>query len=75
MTYRDLFDEVIMSGKYRGTTEKIKALAQLIYRNAFDSVETKSEAVWDALERYEDMTVRFFDPTQDQFDSIEASII
>lgn len=24
MTYRDLFDEVIMSGKYRGTTEKSK---------------------------------------------------
>lgn len=74
MTYRDLYDEVIMSGKYRSTPEKIKALAQRIYHSGFDGVETKSEAVWDALEQYEDMTGHFFDPTQDQFDSFEASI-
>ena len=75
MTYRDLFDEVIMSGKYRSTLEKIKVLAQLIYRNSFDGVETTDEAVWDALERYEDMTGRIFDPTQEQFDCIKAAII
>lgn len=75
MSYRDLYDEVITSGKYRGTMEKIEALAQLIYRHSFDGVETTTEAVWDALERFEDMTGRTFDPTQEQFDCIEAAII
>lgn len=75
MTYREMFDEVVMSGKYRTQMEKIKVLAQRIYCNGFDGAETKADAVWAALERYEDMTGRPFDPTQDQFDEIEASII
>lgn len=75
MTYREMFDEVVMSGKYHTQMEKVKKLARLIYRTGFDGAETKTDAVWAALEQCEDMTGRPFDPTQDQFDEIEASII
>lgn len=75
MTYRELYDEVIESGNYLGPEGKIKALANLIYQGKFDGVETKDEAVWDALERYEDMTGFTFDPNEEEFEDFKSSII
>lgn len=75
MTYKDLYENVIESGKYLTRMERIKALAQLIFTTRFDAVESKEDAVWAALERYEDMTGRFYDPTQEEFDDIVSSII
>lgn len=40
MTYRELYDEVIDSGKYFGPKKKIAALANLIFHFKFDGVET-----------------------------------
>lgn len=74
MTYRELYDEVIESGKYLSPEGKIKALANLIYQSKFDGVETKDEAVWDALERYEDMTGFTFDPTEEEFEDFKYAI-
>mgnify|MGYP004469541171 FL=1 len=74
MTYRELYDEVIESGNYLGSEGKIKALANLIYHSKVDGVETKDEAVWDALERYEDMTGFTFDPTEDEFEDFKYAI-
>lgn len=74
MTYRELYDEVIESGNYVGPKGKIKALANLIYQSKFDGVETKDEAVWDALERYEDMTGLSFDPTEEEFEDFKYAI-
>lgn len=75
MTYKDLYENVIESGKYRTRMERIKALAQLIFTTRFDDVESQEDAVWAALERYEDMTGCFCDPTQEEFDDIVRSII
>ena len=74
MTYRELYDEVIESGNYLGPEGKIKALANLIYHSKFDGVETKDEAVWDALERYEDMTGFTFDPTEEECEEFKYAI-
>lgn len=74
MTYRELYDEVIESGNYLGPERKIKALANLIYHSNFDGVENKDEAVWDALERYEDMTGFTFDPTEEDFEDFKYAI-
>lgn len=73
MTYRDMFDEVVMSGKYIGSMAKLKALAQLIYNS--DYTLEKRDCVWEALEKLEDMTGHYFDPTKRQFDEILYSII
>lgn len=72
-THREMFDEVVMSGKYPGALAKIERLAQLIYAN--DCTMSKKDCAAWALEKYEEMTGRFFDPTQEQFDDIVDSII
>ncbi len=72
-SHRDMFDEVIQSGKYPGRTAKIKKLAQLIYSN--DRTQNKTDCTWQALEKYEEMTGSYFDPTHSQFDEIVCSII
>lgn len=72
MTYREMFDDVVMSGAYPGSMNKVKRLAQLIYAN--DRSQNKAGCVWEALERYEDMTGRYMDPTEEQFDEILYSI-
>lgn len=74
MTYRELYDEVIESGKYFGPKKKIAALANLIYQSKFDDAESKDEAVWVALERYEDMTGEFFSPTVEDFEEFKLAI-
>ena len=72
-THRDMFDEVIQSGKYTGRIEKIKRLAQLIYSN--NRTQSKIDCAWCALEKYEEMTGYYFDPTRDQLDDIVSVII
>lgn len=72
-THREIFDEVIMSGRYQGRMAKIKQTAQMIYAN--DRTQPKEDVAWMALEKYEDMTGFSFDPTHEQFDEIVASII
>lgn len=73
MTYRDMFEDVVQSGKYTGAVEKVKRLTQLIFAN--DRTQNKADCAWEALEQYESMTGRYFDPTQDQFDDIVFSIV
>lgn len=79
MTYRDMYEEVVASGKYQGRTNKLKKLAQLMYKNnpdnSYESEEKKKQdSVWQALEGYEDMTGYYFDPTQDEFDEILSAV-
>ena len=73
MTYREMFDEVVMTGKYVSSMAKLKALAQLIYDNDFTL--GKTDCVWAALEKLEDMTGHYVSPTKRQFDEILFSII
>lgn len=72
MDYKARYQEVIASGKYIGTMNKIKALAQLNYNN--NKSEGKIEAIALALEDYECMTGIYIDPTREQYDDIEESI-
>lgn len=67
-TYKDRFDEVIMSGKYEGRMAKIEALAQFIYNN--DPTQKADDCVWQALEEYELMTGNWFDPTHEEFEKL-----
>jgi len=67
-SYKDRFDEVIMSGKYEGRMAKVEALAQLIYIN--DPTQKGEDCVWQALEEYEDMTGSWFDPTEEEFEKL-----
>lgn len=73
MNYKARYQEVISSGKYIGTMNKIKALAQLNYNNNNKS-EGKIEAIALALEDYECMTGIYIDPTKEQYNDIEESI-
>ena len=72
-THKDMFDEVLQSGKYTSRIAAIKALAQLIYSN--DRAQSKTDCAWEALEKYESMTGYYFDPTHDQLDEIANSVI
>lgn len=67
-TYKDRFDEVIQSGKYEGRMAKLKALTQLIYNN--DPTQKAEDCVWQAYEEYEGMTGVWFDPTQEEFETL-----
>ena len=71
MTYREKYDEVITSGKHKGQKAKLEALAKINFSESL----TREEAVWQALEDYENMTGIYIDPTQDDFDDLVASII
>jgi len=72
MDYKARYQEVISSGKYIGTMNKIKALAQLNYNN--NKSEGKIEAIALAIEDFECMTGNYIDPTREQYDDIEESI-
>lgn len=73
MTYKERYQEVFTSGKYKGVKDKIIALAKIHYTK--DRTQRKSDCICQALEDYEDMTGIFYDPTQDEFEEIELSII
>ena len=75
MRYKAMYDEVIASGKYHGKKQTTEALAQLAYAYKYDAVEKKSDAVWAALELFEEMTGFWWDPTQDEFDDMVAGIV
>lgn len=72
VTYGEMFKEVTESGKYNTTITKLKRLAQLIYSN--DREQRKTDCVWEAIEKYEDMTGIFFDPTQENVEDILDSL-
>lgn len=73
MDYKARYQEVVASGKYTGQMNKIKALAQLNYNN--NKSEGKTEAIALALEDFECMTGIYIDPTTDQYEDIEQSIL
>ena len=75
MQYRYMYDRVIASGDHHGREDRTKALAQLIYAMKYDDVENKDAAVCVALETYEEMTGRSWDPTQAEYGNILYSII
>lgn len=72
-TYRDMYNEVIESGKYPSRISKLKQLAQLIHSN--DRRKGGVDCAWEAIETFESMTGVFFDPTQSDLDDIVYSII
>lgn len=70
--FSQVYEQVIESGRYIGELEKVSAIAHLIY--AKGRRRDKMECVWQALEWYEAMTGRLFDPTKEQLDDIVLSI-
>ena len=79
MTYKELYRLVIKPGEdfqvnelYPTTEDKITGLAQFIYSYGYedDRYMSKEDAFWTACELYEDMTGRYFDPTQEEYDGI-----
>lgn len=77
MTYREMYDEVFDRSKAPTSRfEKVKGLAQLIFSDRKnESGYTKEDAVWEALERYEDMSGNYFDPTHEQFEAIKYALV
>lgn len=76
MTHREMYDEVFEKNGHLPQFQKICLLAQLVYANHHsDSEYTKDDAVWEALEKYEDMSGCWFDPTHEEFDRIKLAII
>jgi hypothetical protein len=73
MKYSERYEKVIASGEYHGRKEKIIALAKIHYSE--DRTQKKSDCIWQALEDYEDMTGNFYDPTHEEFEDIEISIL
>lgn len=76
ITYRDRFDIVFGdSGNPKPNTRKgkVELLAQIIY--ACDRSRDKEDCLVQALEEYECMTGRFWDPTKAEYDDMLASII
>lgn len=76
MSYRELYDHVFgPDAPPASPLNKIKTLAQLLYNDGKnDSSYTKGDAVWEALERYEDMTGAYYDPTHEEYEDIRNSI-
>lgn len=76
MTYREMYDEVFEKNGDLPRFKKICLLAQLVYANHRNDAEyTKDDAVWEALEKYEDMSGYWLDPTHEEFDQIKSEII
>lgn len=76
MTHREMYDIVFEENADLPAFGKVKLLAQLIYRDRKDEDGfTKDDAVWVALEKYEEMCGRWIDPTHEQFDEIKCSIV
>jgi len=75
ITYKEIYDKVVGSGKYHSRMDKVSAIAQLTFSHKFRGCETKRDAAWLALELLEDMTGVFYDPTPSEFEDVLASII
>lgn len=76
MTYRELYDRVIENPDYRGMTEKVAEMAQLIYSYGYkaDRFVTPDDAIWIALELFEEMTGAYWDITHDELDDLRDKI-
>lgn len=76
MTYREIWDNVQIN-HIEGAKETTSHIAQLVYGYGYGDEESpsKEDAVWIALELYEDMTGRFYDPTHEEFDEIVSQIM
>lgn len=76
-TYNDIYDKVMRNNETQGKLSKIKKMAQLIYSRGYGTElnPSKNDAVYIALELYEEMTGTYYDPTLDEFDDIVDSII
>lgn len=72
--YGEMWDEAFASGKYLTRTAKITKLAQMLYSSRESDDYSKDDAVWEALERYEDMSGCYMDPTHEQFEDFKLSI-
>lgn len=68
MNHKEMFNEVVLSAKYPGRMPKVKRLAQLI-RNDNPKLDNEDCATM-ALEKYEDMTGDYLDPTQEEWSEI-----
>ena len=73
-SYGEIYKEVLESGNYSGTTNKIKRIAQILYANNKHTHGKEECAMW-ALEMYEEMTGRYIDPTVDELEDITNSIM
>ena len=72
--HREMWNEVFESGKYLTRTAKITKLAQMLYSSRDSDDYSKDDAVWEALEKYEDMSGFYMDPTHEQFENFKLSI-
>lgn len=78
LTYKDLWQLVgSRPDKFPTPRAMVKELAQFIYSYGYkqDKFLSKRDSIFIALELYEQMTGRFWDPTQDEFDDIEGGIM
>lgn len=77
LSYREIYDKVIPNRDYETKIDRVTAIAQLCYARGYKDYqpETKKDAVFLALELYEDMTGVFWDPTFDEFDEIVDRIV
>ena len=76
MTYREMYDHIFgPDAKAVSRIARIKTLAQFLYTDRRQEASySKEDAVWEALELYEDMCGKYFDPTHQQFEDICSSI-
>lgn len=68
MNHREMFNEVVLSTKYPGCMPKVKRLAQLIRDD--NPKLADEDCVTMALEKYEEMTGNYLDPTQEEWSEI-----
>ena len=54
MTYKELYDEVIMNPEIRGKLNKVKKMAQLVYHKGYQNynVDNKEKAIYLSIELY-----------------------
>lgn len=83
MTYREIYSIIIadeQSGitnlRYPTAKDKITGISQLVFRHGYkgETNMTKADAFWLACELYEDMTGRYFDPTNDEYERMLSEI-
>lgn len=77
ITYREIYDAVIGRGDFYPTVnDKIVAIAQFCYSYGYGNNRfmSKEDALWLALELFEEMTGIFKDPSQDEFDDMVYDI-
>lgn len=77
MTYKEIYSSVFADDQvYRTTKERITGIAKLVFRHGYKDFAdmTKEDAFWLACELYEDMTGRYFDPTNEEYEQMLTEI-